>query len=87
MTCDHYKKPCPFAGGAEDGARICFYCSKNTTGGQWPTREMFPMVKKTGLGDRVADMLKSVGIKPCEGCKKRQEALNAIGESIKEFLG
>ena len=29
-----------------------------------------------GLGDTVAKMTKAVGIKPCGGCKKRQEWLN-----------
>ena len=29
-----------------------------------------------GLGDTVAKITKAVGIKPCGGCKKRQEALN-----------
>ena len=29
-----------------------------------------------GLGDAVAAATKSVGIKPCGGCKKRQAALN-----------
>lgn len=36
-------------------------------------------VKKTkskGLGDTIAKITSSVGIKPCGGCKKRQEALN-----------
>jgi hypothetical protein len=29
-----------------------------------------------GLGDTIAKMTKAVGIKPCGGCKKRQEILN-----------
>mgnify|MGYP003151712521 CR=1 FL=1 len=29
-----------------------------------------------GLGDTVAKITNAVGIKPCGGCKKRQEALN-----------
>lgn len=29
-----------------------------------------------GLGDVVAKVTKAVGIKPCGGCKKRQEWLN-----------
>lgn len=29
-----------------------------------------------GLGDLVAAATKAVGIKPCEPCRKRQEALN-----------
>jgi hypothetical protein len=36
-----------------------------------------PHLKKSvGLGDVVAGATKSVGIKPCGGCKKRQEILN-----------
>jgi hypothetical protein len=54
-----------------------------------------PRPKKiTGLGDVVATITSSVGIEPCEGCKKRQERLNklfSIGvedliESEKTFL-
>ena len=29
-----------------------------------------------GLGDTIAKATKAVGIKPCGGCKKRQEILN-----------
>ena len=29
-----------------------------------------------GLGDTIAKMTKAIGIQPCGGCKKRQEALN-----------
>ena len=32
----------------------------------------------TGLGDTIAKLTKSVGIKPCGGCKKRQAALNNL---------
>jgi hypothetical protein len=28
------------------------------------------------LGDRIADVTKKLGIKPCAGCKKRQKWLN-----------
>ena len=31
-----------------------------------------------GLGDAVARMTTAVGIKPCGGCKKRQELLNRL---------
>lgn len=31
-----------------------------------------------GLGDVVASVTKAVGIKPCAGCKKRQQALNRL---------
>ncbi len=37
-----------------------------------------------GLGDRVANLTKAVGIKPCGGCQKRREALNKMTE---KFLG
>ena len=33
-------------------------------------------VESSGLGDTIAKMTKAVGIKPCGGCKKRQEWLN-----------
>ena len=39
-------------------------------GGQVSTKESL------GLGDTIAKMTKAVGIKPCGGCKKRQEILN-----------
>ncbi len=45
MTCDHYKKPCPFAGGAEDGAWVCFHCSKNTAKGMWPAKDSLPKIQ------------------------------------------
>ena len=32
--------------------------------------------KSRGLGDTIAKITKAVGIKPCNGCRKRQEALN-----------
>lgn len=31
-----------------------------------------------GLGDVVANLTKAVGVKPCGGCQKRQEALNRL---------
>ena len=33
-------------------------------------------LKSRGLGDTIARATKAVGIKPCGGCKKRQEWLN-----------
>lgn len=33
---------------------------------------------KRGLGDVIKDATKAVGIKPCEGCQKRAEALNRL---------
>lgn len=32
--------------------------------------------KSRGLGDTIAKATSAVGIKPCEGCKKRQAWLN-----------
>ena len=34
--------------------------------------------KLRGLGDVVAAVTSAVGIRPCSGCKKRQEALNKL---------
>lgn len=34
--------------------------------------------KSKGLGDTIAKMTKKVGIKPCGGCRKRQEKLNKM---------
>ncbi len=34
--------------------------------------------KSKGLGDTIAKVTSAVGIKPCGGCKKRQEKLNKI---------
>jgi hypothetical protein len=31
-----------------------------------------------GFGDTIAKITKAAGIKPCGGCKKRQEALNRL---------
>ena len=36
-----------------------------------------------GIGDRIAYLTKSIGIKPCEKCKSRQALLNTYGVSIK----
>ena len=41
--------------------------------------------KSRGLGDTIAKMTKSVGIKPCGGCKKRQAILNkAVPYKVKK---
>lgn len=31
-----------------------------------------------GLGDTIAKITSAIGIKPCGGCKKRQESLNRL---------
>ena len=43
-----------------------------------------PAVK--GLGDRIAYLTKSIGIKPCEKCKSRQALANTYGVSIKRQM-
>lgn len=35
-------------------------------------------IESEGLGDTIAKATKSVGIKPCGGCKKRRELLNRL---------
>ena len=35
-------------------------------------------IPMAGLGDVIARMTRVVGIKPCGGCKQRQEALNKL---------
>lgn len=36
--------------------------------------------KSLGLGDRVAVFFAGLGIEPCEGCNRRKELLNKLGE-------
>jgi hypothetical protein len=42
-----------------------------------PTAE-WPAPRPRGLGDTIARVTKALGIKPCGGCQKRQEALNKL---------
>ena len=44
-------------------------------------RSMFP------LGDIIAKLTSSVGIEPCEPCKRRQERLNEIGARMTRWMG
>jgi hypothetical protein len=37
-----------------------------------------PPRKSRGLGDTIAKITSALGVKPCGGCKKRQEALNRL---------
>ncbi len=61
----------------KDGTFICLRCGdhkpfeshRNCAGPSKPSR-------LRGLGDVIAKATKAVGIKPCGGCKKRQEWLN-----------
>lgn len=48
-------------------------------GKQWTCfSEPEEVQKVTGLGDVVAAVTKAVGIKPCNGCKRRQSWLNRL---------
>lgn len=37
------------------------------------------------LGDRIARMTTAIGIKPCGGCKKRQQQVNQIDQAVRDF--
>ena len=41
---------------------------------------------KKGLGDRVEDITKALGIKKCDDCNKRQESLNLVGHELEYFF-
>jgi hypothetical protein len=41
-----------------------------------PIHEWTPKQPSRGFGDTIAKITSAVGIKPCGGCKRRQEALN-----------
>lgn len=41
-----------------------------------------PCPKRPGWGDRLAQRLGGIGVKPCRSCKKRQAWLNRLGERI-----
>ncbi len=44
-----------------------------------PVNVSVPFLQESmGLGDAVAAITQKVGIQPCGGCKKRQEALNRV---------
>ena len=48
-------------------------------------KKLIQEIRSRGLGDTIAKMTKAVGIKPCGGCKKRQEILNkAVPYKTKE---
>lgn len=49
--------------------------------------ESRPRGRFRGAGDVVAAATKAVGIKPCEPCRKRQEALNRLIPFGKENPG
>jgi hypothetical protein len=40
----------------------------------WEPREP----RSRGLGDTIAKVTKAIGVRPCGGCNKRQEALNRL---------
>lgn len=59
---------------------VCAYsCAEHN--GEWRSKLKEALKQPLGvrgLGDVVAKMTSAVGIKPCGGCKKRQEALNKL---------
>jgi hypothetical protein len=40
--------------------------------------KLIPLTVSRGVGDTIAKVTRAIGVKPCGGCKKRQEALNRI---------
>ena len=53
----------------------CEACPHNDAGDKW-----LAFRRKHRVGDKVANVTKAVGIKPCQKCKKRQPYLN--GENV-----
>jgi hypothetical protein len=51
---------------------------RNAYGYPMSLEQLAQQHKSKGLGDTIAKMTKKVGIKPCGGCKKRQDKLNKI---------
>jgi hypothetical protein len=43
-------------------------------------------IPPTGLGDTIANLTNAIGIKPCTGCKARQEALNKLFPYTRENI-
>jgi len=41
-------------------------------------KEQATFAKSKGLGDTIAKITTKIGIKPCGGCKKRQQKLNKM---------
>lgn len=75
----------------EDGAHYWLPIDKfNEWYVKWHTQPRAPIVpadrpnftgtprRSRGLGDTIAKATKAVGIKPCGGCKKRQQKLNKM---------
>jgi len=58
-----------------DGKYKCPHCGLTRPR---PFRHNCPNAPSRGLGDTVAKVTRKLGIKPCAGCKKRQELLNRL---------
>ena len=68
-----------------DGRPIEFYKPYKNMGQRIPDPDIPELADKNtqmngsrGLGDTIAKATSAMGIKPCEKCKKRQEALNRV---------
>lgn len=73
VSCKHWSDIGEYAAGAcalghEGGKPAVAYCT------DCPDRK----AADRGLGDAIARWTSAVGIKPCGGCEKRQEALNRL---------
>lgn len=58
------------------GVLVCEQCGAELESTAEPSRVHRRCKKSRGLGDTVAKITAAVGIKPCGGCKDRQETLN-----------
>ena len=43
-------------------------------------------MKNKGIGDKLAKLTDSLGIKKCEGCEKRQEEINVAGHQVEFYI-
>jgi len=64
----------------EDGY-ICNNCGKYK---RRPTIRNCPATN--GLGEKIAKVTKALKIPECGGCKKRRQALNRMGEKVKQWV-
>jgi len=89
MSCKHWKDCGVTNGGCcninyyeRPSLGVCRICDKNTDPPKDVPRIKKQKVKKSkGLGDTVKKIIDTVTrgkVKPCGGCKKRQEALNKL---------
>ena len=51
-----------------------------------PVETLRQCAATNGLGEKVAKLTKALKIKECGGCKKRRQALNRMGEKVKQWV-